>query len=96
MHEHSDDAIPHGARCYCCGRYYDMNEVHVGAYTDYYLVNGAESSCPSCFSQIIYGVADPIRDNLLYRRLFTDTPFSRLLRDFSLWAEPARPASRES
>lgn len=96
MQSHADDAMPHHARCFCCGRYYDLNEVHLGAYTDYYLAHGPQSPCPSCFSQMIHGVKDPVQDNLLLRRLFSDTRFSLLLRRVSVWHATGQPSHHES
>jgi hypothetical protein len=87
-----DNVLPRGGQCLLCGRYYDMNEVELGVYVDFFLHKQQRCTCPTCFSEQLHRVEDPQLDDVLFSRKYCDVRPSALLRSASKW----RPAGPES
>ncbi len=86
-----DDTLPKGGTCRYCGRLFDINEVVLGAYVEFYLANRDSCSCPTCFSQTIYGATNLPEENVLFRLSFADTAPSTLLQRASVWSAGKQP-----
>lgn len=90
MHQRSnqrvDEALPISGYCILCGRAYNINEVNVGIYVDYYVKKGQECSCPTCFSEQIHRMQDPSLQDVLARHRYCDRKPSTLLQQASVWA----------
>ena len=81
-----DDLLPLGGQCILCGRYYDINEVQVGVYVDYFLNKRQECTCPTCFGEQLHRIDNPNLENVLFSRRYCDTRPSELMRRASRWA----------
>jgi hypothetical protein len=85
-----DDLLPVGGQCTLCGRYYNINEVQIGVYVDYFLLKRQECTCPTCFGEQLHRVDDPTLDDVLFSRRYCDRRPSELLGRVSVWAKHER------
>lgn len=83
-----DDLLPNGGHCALCGRYFDINEVQVGVYTDYYLSRRKACPCPTCFGHQLHRVQDPSIEDVMQVLKFCDLRPSDLIDRASVW-DPA-------
>lgn len=89
-----DDSLPNGGHCALCGRYFDINEVQVGVYTDYYLSRGTACPCPTCFGHQLHRVQDPSLQDVMELLKFCDSRPSRMFDRASIWDTAVRRRDR--
>ncbi len=80
-----DNLLPFGGQCILCGRYFDMNEVYLGVYVEYFLHKQEECTCPTCFAEQLHRVQDPSVEDVLQSQQYCDRRPSELLRQASRW-----------
>lgn len=89
-----DDLLPNGGHCTLCGRYFDINEVRVGVYTDYYLSRRKACPCPTCFGHQLHRVQDPSLEDVMDMLKFCDLKPSLMFDRASIWDAPGRRRDR--
>lgn len=89
-----DDSLPNGGCCLLCGRYFDINEVQTGVYTEYYLSRRNSCPCPTCFGHQLQRLHDPSLEDVMEARKFCDLSPSALIDRVSVWDAAARRRDR--
>jgi hypothetical protein len=84
-HIRNDNLMHSGGHCALCGRYFDINEVVVGVYTEYFLLRNKACPCPTCFGHQLHRVQDPTLDDVLDRLKFCDLSPRNMMTRASVW-----------
>jgi hypothetical protein len=84
-----DDLLPVNGHCHMCGRYFNLNEVHVGVFTDYFLLRTSDCPCPTCFGHQLHRIEDPMLEDVLDAKKFCDIKPTKIIAKASVW-EPCR------
>jgi hypothetical protein len=85
-----DNLLPFGGTCTLCGRYFDINEVYLGVFVEYFLHKKDDCTCPTCFGEQLHRVQDPSVENVLESQKYCDRRPSDLILAASTWRKPGR------